>query len=378
MDDLHVRSTSRVSAECSDIVLRTTETTRLIFRPLLVDNKKQPQAAVKGTFVFQRKSPKTQWNDIPAEPLSSLKKDEAYRLPLSSAETLRFFQEITNLYKLHSKEGIPFGETEFVRATEDLERLATLPSKELQKFLEADQAVGSTLLSRLLDWALNAEDIPRLVRLLTDLGSQGLRKLNTAVSLQSLKTSLQTWENNRSNSDEEYWQKTLTENSFVFEYVFSWPCSIVKDKAYLGGKNISNTGGKIVDFLVKNRITNNAALIEIKTPLTALLGQEYRPGVFIPSVDLVGALSQVLDYKRSLLQDYHALTQGQHTPFETFEPRCVVFVGDASVSLLQVERKKSFELFRNQLSNVLVITFDELFEKMRLLIKTIEATPVNE
>ncbi|MFN2576412.1 MAG: hypothetical protein ABR607_01845 [Pyrinomonadaceae bacterium] len=63
------------------------------------------------------------------------------------------------------------------------------------------------------------------------------------------------------------------ENSFVLEQVFSWPCSIVKDKAYVGGKNVTNTGGKIVDFLLKNRLTQNAALIEIKTPTTRFSGQ---------------------------------------------------------------------------------------------------------
>ena len=76
--------------------------------------------------------------------------------------------------------------------------------------------------------------------------------------------------------------------------MFSWPCTVVKDQAYVGGKNVSNTRGKIVDFLVKNRITENAVLIEIKTPQTPLLGREYRQGVINISEDLSGAILQVL------------------------------------------------------------------------------------
>src|SRR5713101_3710414 len=103
MEELTVRSTSNVSAKVSDVVLRETSITRLVFRPMLVDNQKFPDAAVKGTFVFQRKSRNQSWYDIPAEPLSSLKKDEGYRLPLDSAETLNLFQELSSLYELYSQ-----------------------------------------------------------------------------------------------------------------------------------------------------------------------------------------------------------------------------------------------------------------------------------
>ena len=48
MNDLTVKSTSRISAQCSDIVLRKTTATRLVFRPLLVKNEKEPDASVKG------------------------------------------------------------------------------------------------------------------------------------------------------------------------------------------------------------------------------------------------------------------------------------------------------------------------------------------
>ena len=42
MESRTVRSTSRSSAKTDDILLRETGVTRLVFRPMLVDNKKDP------------------------------------------------------------------------------------------------------------------------------------------------------------------------------------------------------------------------------------------------------------------------------------------------------------------------------------------------
>jgi hypothetical protein len=76
--------------------------------------------------VFQRKNGAAAWEDSPAEPLSSLKKDEGYKLSLSSTETLTFFQSVAGLYQLYGQEGIPGGQREFVRAKGALRSLAAL------------------------------------------------------------------------------------------------------------------------------------------------------------------------------------------------------------------------------------------------------------
>ena len=94
------------------------------------------------------------------------------------------------------------------------------------------------------------------------------------------------WKQNQDNSDEDFWQRTLSDNSFVLSQMFANPVIIIKGKAYVGGKSITNTGGSIVDFLAKNDITNDAVLIEIKTPTTKLLGNKYRDGVYPISSEL--------------------------------------------------------------------------------------------
>lgn len=62
-DQRTVKPTSYSTAVTDPIVLRKTNTTRLIFEPTLVENQKTPDASVRGKFRFQRKGPNDAWSD---------------------------------------------------------------------------------------------------------------------------------------------------------------------------------------------------------------------------------------------------------------------------------------------------------------------------
>ena len=374
MDKLRIKSTSLSSAECSDVILRETNITRLVFRPMLVDNPSIPEAAIKGTFMFLRKGPRDEWVEVETIPLSQLKKGDAYKLAIDSSEILLLYKRLTDLYKLHSESGIPLGDHEFVPVNRQLAEIARMAPGDLQKILAANRAVGSALLMRLLAWATRADNPAALVEHLIELSPASLRTLNIAVNLQSLKAAIVLWRSNQTTADEEFWQRSLTDNSFVLEHVFSWPTTIVRGKAYVGGKSIMNTGGNVIDFLMNNQVTRNAALIEIKTPTTPLIApREYRHGIYPPSNELTGGIMQVLNYKHSLQQEYHSITHGQVNPFDSFDPRCAIVVGNAGRDLLNEDKRKSFELFRNQFSGVTIITYDELFSRAEQLIRVLES-----
>ena len=68
-----------------------------------------------------------------------------------------------------------------------LEQLARLTSKDVRSFLNANSVIGTTLLSKLLNWALNLEDPLPLIERLVELNPSSLGKLNAAVGLQILK-----------------------------------------------------------------------------------------------------------------------------------------------------------------------------------------------
>ncbi len=113
MEEFETKATSHVTALASDITLRETSTTRLVFRPTIVDNPKNSNASVKGMFVYQRKSTTTAWQDIDSAPFSSLKSGEGYKLELRSAELLVLLDGLHPLYDLYQHGGIPRGKQTF-------------------------------------------------------------------------------------------------------------------------------------------------------------------------------------------------------------------------------------------------------------------------
>jgi hypothetical protein len=51
-----------------------------------------------------------------------------------------------------------------------------------------------------------------------------------------------------------------------------------------------------------------------------------------------------------------------------------LLIGHAGHELQDMNKKRSFELFRNQLADVQIITFDEMVMKARNLIQILEGT----
>jgi hypothetical protein len=167
---------------------------------------------------------------------------------------------------------------------------------------------------------------------------------------------------------EEKWQTFFKDNTWIFAQLLSFPVILYEDKAYVGGKDISNRGGKVSDFLIKNNLTNNVAFIEIKTHQSNLLkgAKAYRgKDVYSISDDLTGAINQVLDQRDNFQKEFYALKAKSKKPVETYNSKCVVIIG--MVGNLSEDELKSFELFRSNSKDVEIITFDELFGRIKVL-----------
>lgn len=371
-DEYKVKSTSKNSAECDEIVLRKTGSTRLIFKPTLINNEKNKYASVKGHFVFQKKNQLDDWTNLKSLNLSNLKSDEWIKLELKSAELLTLIKELIALYKTSWKDGIPFGEVQYIKAEGNLKELANLSSEDIHNFFELHKKAGLNVFSKLLEYVTKLENADKVTEKLEQLDISSLHRLNSIVGISQLKKSYETWLQNSDNDDEEYWQKLFTENSFILSQFFSFPVVIVKGKAYVGGKSIDNKGANLLDFLLKNELTDNSVLLEIKTPKTKLIGSSYRDNIYNISQELSGAVIQLSNYKNSLLKSYFTLIPNSENYFESFNPKCIVLAGNITNELSDAKKKYSFELFRNGLSEIQVITYDELFSKINFFINLLE------
>ncbi|HMK24877.1 MAG TPA: Shedu immune nuclease family protein [Chitinophagaceae bacterium] len=166
--------------------------------------------------------------------------------------------------------------------------------------------------------------------------------------------------------EEFQWQQLFEENPFILNMAFGVPIIKVRGNAYVGGRKIWGGGDKMADFLVKNSISNNAAIIEIKRPAAKLLGSAtYRKDVYAPSTELSGAVNQLLDQIHKFQKNIAGLKEESRIyDIETYSVVGVLVVGRSSKI---TSEKKSFELFRGNSKNIVILTFDELLEKLKQL-----------
>jgi hypothetical protein len=202
--------------------------------------------------------------------------------------------------------------------------------------------------------------------------SGDLAAFDAAAGVARLQRFLDEWQSNRTNDREEDWQELLTRESWALGQLFGAPFVIVRGKAYVGGKTFENLEGRITDFLYRNRLTGNVLIVEIKTPVAGLLGARYRH-VFPPSMELAGGITQVLDQKHSLMESYPNLKLEAEDAIP-FNPRAVVLIGDLERQRIQGEKRRSFELFRNELAGAEIVTFDELAAKAEALLEIFRAS----
>ncbi len=167
--------------------------------------------------------------------------------------------------------------------------------------------------------------------------------------------------------NEEEWQQFFKKYNWIFSQFFSSPVMLFKDKAYVGGKSLDDSEGKIADFIYRNSLTQNVAIIEIKTHKTALLkSKPYRgTDVFATSDDLSGAIGQVLNQRDNLQKEYYGLAAKSEEKFEAHSAKCLIVVG--SIKGHNANQIKAFELFRANSKDVEIYTFDEVFERLRAL-----------
>ena len=159
------------------------------------------------------------------------------------------------------------------------------------------------------------------------------------------------------------WQRLFSRNPFILGLVFGFPIIKIRDQASVGGRTIAGTGDKITDFLVKNNLTDNTALIEIKTPGTKLLSKEYRDGIHSPTAEFAGSINQMLDQKYKFQKEIASIKENSElSNLESYAVNCVLIIG---LTPKNRNERKSFELFRNNSREISVITFDELLEKLK-------------
>lgn len=189
---------------------------------------------------------------------------------------------------------------------------------------------------------------------------------------------------------EKVWQMFFEMNSWILGYGLLYQFGEALDDRSLEqmvvGYSVEGRG-KRVDALMKTLgAVNNLCFVEIKNHETDLLSKSsYRPGVYQPSSELSGAIAQVqvtvqatVERVRTKLEPIDGEGYMDSGLLFAICPRAMVIIGSLK-SFWKEERPnidmiRSFELYRRNIANPVIITFDELYERARSIVGIEHAT----
>jgi hypothetical protein len=190
----------------------------------------------------------------------------------------------------------------------------------------------------------------------------------------------------KSNRPEDVWQHFFEDNRWIFGYGLQLVACVGLDdhklETVVVGNDLFDGSGKRIDGLLKTKgAVNRALFTEIKRHDIPLLEPYDRPGVFVPSKDLRGAVAQVqktlhkVNLKISKVFEDIIDKEGDPTgeSISFVKPRGIVVAGCLtefeSEHGTNVETFASFELYRQHITGVEVLTYDELYERARYIIE---------
>ncbi len=352
-----IQRTSLQSAAVSDKVLAESKTTRLIVRSEIVGNPNNPDARVKISLIHQRKTIKGNWEDAPAEPLSALKAGEQIKLILHSEPTLELFRHLDNLFTIATKGKIGFGKTSLVVGREE-------------EGVQTD-AGRVKVIKLLLDKGYSDDIWNELTQIDPDLAT----RLSYARIQNERRSELQQFETNlRLRQDESWWHEFFKRNKWIFGYGLNYKIlKPVQSQPSYGGASVSGQGMQRGDFLQRTEaFIRFTVLVEIKKPHSELFGvKQYRNGAWELSEELTGGVSQ-LQANCSKWEKEGAQTEANREALLkertfTVQPKGILVIGHTD-QLTDISKRNTVELFRRNVVNPEILTFDELYERAKFIV----------
>lgn len=355
-----VTGTSRATAIVQDIPLPSSDPeadkhTRRIARPQIVANRHDRKQSLKVSLIHQKKGRAGTWEDSPALNLATLKAGEEVRLHLDTSQTWHLYQALRDLFQV-GPEHIPFGEQRLLVLDADNTRILQGKAKEVVAYFEQH---GPHLWDVIDQMKPDLLDVAALHKL-----HETRRKV-----VAEFKEHVE-----RSDWIEPDWQRFFEANTWIFGHSLNyWFLNTVQPQPHYGGVTLTGTGRQHGDMLLASEATVRfTVLVEIKKPNTALLDmKEYRTKVHRISGEMAGGVAQLQSNCRTWVlegsrQEHNQETLGSQGIY-TYEPKGMLVIGHCR-QLDHPNKRAAFEVFRRNLHNPEVITYDELLARAEFLV----------
>lgn len=218
-------------------------------------------------------------------------------------------------------------------------------------------------------WDAIAETDPDLATRLSNSRIQDNRQAALSVFKEHLGS--QDW-------SEPEWQNFFWEHQWIFGYGLRYQfLGLEQREANYGGESYQGTGKQRGEFLARTSGQESfTVVVEIKKPQTDIFAEpqrKYRSGVPTFSTEFIGGVSQAQVNSRTwdVEGSQRAADREQLEPRRVFTitPLSILVVGSTS-QLGTHDRRKSFELFRRNVHNPDILTFDELFARAEYIVRS--------
>lgn len=353
---VRTQQTSRSTSEILvNYVIDTNETTRKIMRARVVNNPNDADACISCVILHQRKGRNDSWEDEEAINLQTLRAGEGVRLNLGCRGTKALRSALEQAYSI-GQQGVQRGISSFIVAGSDD---VVIPAGAEARYIR-----------QLIDQGLSEDIWEQLVETNPDLATKlSLAKIQTdrIAVVQEFAAHIE------NNDSEKFWQQFLSHNDWIFGFCLSYHFTTMVDReVYVGGTNINGCNGELCDFMAMSE--GNAkftSLVEIKRPDTPLLRtMPTRGTTYGVSKELSDAVAQVQTYchtwgTNNTRESFNFQTKNNSV---TVLPQGILVIGNTS-ELDNEDKIRSFELFRRNLHNPEIITYDELLARAKFIVK---------
>lgn len=186
--------------------------------------------------------------------------------------------------------------------------------------------------------------------------------------------------------EEAVWQEFFEDNPWIFgyglNYIFTSRLDNRKLEQVVAGSYLGQSG-KRVDALMKTRgLISSLCFVEIKTHKTPLLHDRspYRTESWRVSTELAGGVSQVQKTAQKAVETIWTkleLSNAKGDPTGEYaflyQPKAYLVIGSleqfSTAAGVNEQKFSSFELFRRNIVNPEIITYDELFERACFIVQ---------
>lgn len=317
------------------------------------------ESEFKITLVHQRKRSGDDWINEDSKPLSTLKAGEAKKFILSFEETSKLREELNRIHAVVDQTHIKRGADQLVVAPE-AEFIVTYQNRArtIRELLQKGYSDNV--------WEALIQNDPDLVTALSyarihDEKQKALREFEANLA---------------ANRNEQWWEDFFKRNRWIFGYGLNYKfLSTVQSQASYGGNTLRGTGMQKGDFLQRSEaLVRFTVLVEIKRPNTELLGKgRYRNGARELHKELTGGVSQLQANCRTWEKEGSESEENREALLRertfTIQPKAILVIGHTN-QLTDPSKRNTFELFRRNIINPEILTFDELYERAKFIVES--------